>query len=374
MKKYKVPFIKPDFPSADDVASDYAEILKANWFTNFGPFERRFSKQIASYVGEGYFACTFSNATLALMGSILAVLGKGDGTKYILMPSFTFAAGVDALVWCGYKPLLIDIEGSGLHMAIGMAKTALEDTNYSNDIVGILFCNAFGVGTTNIDEWEKLADDHKKPLIIDSAAGFGSLYSENRKVGSAGRCEIFSFHATKPFAIGEGGAVVSRDAELIQSLMSIQNFGFIEKNKVNQLGFNGKLQEISAAIGLRQFDRFEDKLDDRRKTFEHYKTQLNPRRFITQKNAHNASLCFATVLVKQPQDRDKYLRALHTSGVGAETYYNPSIHKQEGFKQIERYGDLKVTDLVDNSVLSLPIHDNMLEKDIKLVVQTLNEA
>ncbi len=370
--KYKVPFIKPDFPDADDVAADYKEILAANWFTNFGPFERKFAESIGNYIGDGYYAATSSSATSALLASIIAVFGKGNGSKYVLMPSFTFAAGADTLVWCGYKPLFIDIENRGFHMSIDEAEKVLEQREDS--IAGILFCNAFGVGVTNIDAWEALSEKWSKPLILDSAAGFGSLYSAQRKVGSAGKCEIFSFHATKPFAIGEGGAVISKDKKMIESLRSIQNFGFETKGNATQLGFNGKMQEINAAIGLRQLKRFDTTLKMRRMVYGRYKAELDPDKFYFQENARRASLCFVTVIVKNSHSRDKYLLALNDAGVEARAYYTPAIHQQTYFKNAEMFGDLRVTNEVNRTIISLPVHDNMRLEDIDLIVDTLNET
>lgn len=369
--KYKIPFIKPNFPTTTHLTADYEEILASNWFTNFGPFERKFSREVASYIGEEYFAATFSSATAGLMASIIAVLGRGDGTRYVAMPSFTFVAGADALIWCGYRPIFVDIEPLGLQMDITATEALFNNREYSTKLAGILFCNAFGVGATNIESWEVLAEKQGVPLIIDSAAGFGSLYSASRKVGSAGRCEIFSFHATKPFAIGEGGAVVSKDKELIETLVSIQNFGFDDRS-ATRLGFNGKLQEINAAIGLRQFENFANVLKDRKEVFQSYKMKLSPDRFRLQQNAENASLCFATVIVKTPADRDRYLSRLREAGVDAKTYYSPALHKQDYFKSSTTHLNLDTTDLIDDSVLSLPIHDNMANDSVSLIIETLN--
>lgn len=371
--KYKVPFIKPNFPNAQDVAKDYTAILQANWYTNFGPFERKFAAAIGEYVGDGYHVATFSSATSALIASVVAILGRGDGSKYIVMPAFTFAAGPDTALWCGYKPVFVDIEMQGLHMDVAKAEDLLNAEMYRGKIAALLFCNAFGVGSTDIDAWEALAEKVDVPLIIDSAAGFGSLYSEGRKVGSAGVCEIFSFHATKPFAIGEGGAVVSEDARLIENLLSIQNFGFDREKKVVQLGFNGKLQEINAAIGLRQMETFSDILRARQAVHHRYANELNSNNFRLQKNAENASLCFAAVLVTNGR-RDECLQALRQNGVDAKTYYAPSLHKQPFFKDEATFGNLETTERVDEAVLSLPIHDHMADADIELIINTLNKA
>lgn len=368
--KYRVPFIRPSFPSPQELVEDYKKVVAANWFTNFGPFEEEFAQQIGKYIGQNYIAVTFSSATAGLLASIIAILGKGNGAQYVIMPSFTFVAGADALVWCGYKPLFIDIEAKGLHMDLEQAEAVIKE--YGDIVVGILFCNAFGVGTTNIEDWEMLAKTLKKPLIIDSAAGFGSLYSGQRKVGTAGDCEIFSFHATKPFAIGEGGAVITRDRQLAEQLRSIQNFGFDQNKNATQLGLNGKLQEINAAIGLRQLQRFGNILERRRRLLRRYKTELNAELFLLQQNAENASLCFAAVLVRDPSERDGRLEALQKAGVDAKTYYSPSIHQQEYFRGSTTFGTLSTTEIIGKSVISLPVYDRMDDTEATLIIDTLN--
>lgn len=368
--KYKIPFIRPSFPSSKAITEDYEQIIASNWFTNFGPFERKFAQQIGEYIGPDYYAVTFSSATAGLLASIVAILGKGDSTKYVIMPSFTFVAGADAVMWCGYKPLFIDIEDQGLHMDIGQAEAALKE--YGDNVAGILFCNAFGVGAVNINDWEALSGSYSCPLIIDSAAGFGSLYDSNKKVGTAGRCEVFSFHATKSFAIGEGGAVVTRSKSLAEQLMDIQNFGFDSNRDASQLGFNGKLQEINAAIGSRQLVKYDQVLNRRRKIHKRYKAELDPKRYRLQKNAENAALCFVALLSNEPSDRDAGLRSLHKAGVEAKTYYSPSIHKHSYFKSSDCYRLLTVTDLVDSSVLSLPSYDSLSNQDVDLIISILN--
>lgn len=368
---YKVPFIRPSFPSADEVAEDYKQIVASNWFTNFGPFERKFAQEIGNYIGDEYTAVTFCSATAGLLASIVAILGKGDNSKYVIMPSFTFAAGADAIIWCGYKPLFVDIEQRGLHMDIDATKTAIEQ--YGDEIAGILFCNAFGAGTYNIEEWEALAKSFNLPLIIDSAAGFGSLYSNGSKVGRAGDCEIFSFHATKSFAIGEGGAVVTKNKQLAEQLVSIQNFGFNKRN-ATYLGFNGKLQEISAAIGLRQMDVFEDSLKNKRTIFDKYSKGIDSSRYSLQLNAQNAALCFAVIVMQDSKQRDQKLNELHEAGVDAKTYYSPALHSQNYFKDCTIAGSLHTTEKIEASVLSLPLHYNMSDEHSDLIINVLNNS
>src|SRR5205085_7447824 len=109
-----------------------------------------------------------------------------------------------------------------------------------------------GVGNPQVGAWEDFAAEWELPIVLDSAAGFGSTYADGNRVGGRGACEIFSLHATKPFAVGEGGALVSRDPRLVEQAYHFQNFGFDGSRECTQLAMNGQLRELNAAIGLRQ--------------------------------------------------------------------------------------------------------------------------
>lgn len=366
-----IPFIRPNLPPADYLALDYQAIVESNWYTNFGPFERKFATSLGAYIGEGVYAATFSNATLALIAALYTALGRGDGTKFVLMPSFTFVAGAQALLWCGYKPLFIDIEPDSLQMSIQYARISIAS---GRKLAGILLCNAFGVGIPSIGLWESIAEENGLPLIIDSAAGFGSKYSKGEKLGKRGLCEIFSFHATKPFAIGEGGAVSSRNPEFISRLKHFQNFGFRDGRDAEQLGLNAKLQEINAAIGLRQLEHFDERIESRQATLQAYRAGLSRLGYQFQLNAERSSLCFASVVCRSSRQKKSVLGALHSDGVQARDYYNPPLHMQAYFK--ENSGawvadNLDVTEEVAQRVISLPVHDFMDDNEIERIINII---
>ncbi len=123
------------------------------------------------------------------------------------MPSFTFVAVAQAALWAGYRPWFIDIDADTWQPSAPSARAVLECSR--DRVAGILLANVFGVGNPQVGAWEDLAAQWDLPIVIDSAAGFGSAYADGERLGGRGACEIFSFHATKPFAIGEGGALVS---------------------------------------------------------------------------------------------------------------------------------------------------------------------
>lgn len=367
-----VPFIKPNFPNVEDVSQDYASILESNHFTNFGPYERKLSLGLAQFVGNNVSVSCVNNATSGLVLAIQAVCGLGDGSKKILMPSFTFAAGPEAAIWTRYEPLFIDIDSSSLQPSIKQAEEYLELK--SESVAAILFCNIFGVGTKNIKEWEGLSRKYNIPLIIDSAAGFGSTYDKAERLGSRGVCEVFSFHATKPFAVGEGGAVVSRDKNIIDAINKLQNFGFGENRAAESVGMNAKLQEINAAIGLRQLEDFEKRLLGRQAVLEKYKTNLNPLGLKSHQNAENSSVCFATFIAENKATTDNLYATLNDNGVQAKRYYNPPLHTHPAFKDFVSPMSLEVTNNICEKVISLPVHDNMDVEDSDYVLSIIKSV
>lgn len=354
--KYNIPFIKPNFPAVNELANEYTSIIKSNWYTNFGPYEKKFRQAIEEYIDHnGIISVTFANATIALIAAIVSILGKGDGSKKIIMPSFTFVAGAQAILWGGYRPIFVDINPDDLQANINLAQKIL---SVDDDIVAILFCNSFGIGSKDIIKWESMARKHSIPLIIDSAAGFGSKYSTGEALGSKGNCEIFSFHATKPFAIGEGGAVTTKDSNLAKKLHEFTNFGFNDVGNSTQLSMNAKMQELNAVIGLLQFKHFESRLKNRRLAYKNYWRHLEGVGFKSVDNIENSSLCFATLICPPAIDNLQLIKHLQSLGIQARKYYNLPIHKQAYFENgLELYN----TEIVANSVISLPIHDDEYE-------------
>jgi dTDP-4-amino-4,6-dideoxygalactose transaminase len=364
---FDVPFIKPRFPTSSAVAADFDEIVASNWYSNFGPKERQFSERIESYVGQGVSAVTVANATIGLMALLHTVLGRGDGTRFVVVPSFTFAAGPEAIEWCGYRPLFIDIDGDTLQPLLSDALAAVSD----HDVAGILLGNSFGIGNPAISEWEHWAESAGLPLMVDSAAGFGSEYADGRRLGATGVAEVFSFHATKPFAIGEGGAIVTRDASLAADLRAFQNFGFGQQRQAVGLGLNGKLSELAAAIGLRQFDDFDASLERRRAVLEGYRSSIDPAWSIPE-GASSSSVCFATVVAPDAAARDAAFDRLTSGGIEVRRYYEPAVHRHLHFDGSDRIGGLRVTDDVSSRVLSLPVHDELSDGVIARIADLVN--
>lgn len=371
----EIPFIRPNFPEPMEVAEDLAEIVRANWYTNFGPKERQFARALSEYLGGELHVATLANGTLALIAALHVTVGPGARDRYLLMPSFTFIAVAQAALWVGYRPWFIDIDENTWQPSLPSARTILESSR--DRVAGILLPNVFGVGNPDIDAWEALAAEWDLPVVIDSAAGFGSSYGDGECVGGRGACEIFSFHATKPFAVGEGGALVSRDSQLVERAHQFQNFGFAGSRDSTQLGMNAKLQELNAAIGLRQLLAFDRRLASRRNVFEQYRAELGQVGVCFQPNAEVSSLCFASASCTSADHKAAVLASLRGAAVQARDYYNPPLHLNEYFvtnPELAKSADLSVTRDICARIVSLPIHDHMAPDDIARVLAAVRKG
>lgn len=363
-----IPFIKPKFPEPEALAADLKRIYDNNYYSNNGPVYFEFRRALELYLGQDLKAVVVSNATLGLMLALQAAIkAKRPGKKYVAIPSFTFAAGPLAIRWCGFEPLFFDIDPLSTQPGRQSFEQLL--AAYGDDLAGVLLINSFGIGNKEIDAWETLLAGRNLPFIIDSAPGFGSTYADGTLLGARGSCEVFSFHATKPFGIGEGGLVTTRDAGLADELESLKNFGFDANKQTVGPGINAKITELDCAIGLRVLSHYPETLADRRTTQARYEKKLRPAGVSFLPRAESAAIQFATIIVK-PAQRSKIIRNLKRAGIEARTYYAPAVHTFPFFADVPSV-DLSNTETLSEQVISLPVHPRMRDADIDRICDSI---
>lgn len=365
--KYKIPFIKPSFPSGKEIAEDFEKIVLSNWFTNFGPFENELRQKVATYLDQSVHVTTVSNATLGIDLAVRALLELSPGKNKVIVPSFTFAAGPEVLISHGYEPVFIDIVENTWQPDIEQAREYIQED--PGQVAGILLCNIFGVGNQMIEQWEMLARQYGVPLIVDSAAGFGSKYDNNTFIGGRGDCEIFSLHATKPFAVGEGGLIVSKSDTLIEKIRSLENFGFNKDRKIGLVGTNAKLQELNCAIGIRQLANLKSRIETRQVTLDYYKSKLGALGYRFQSNDSLSTVAFVSALVPEELDVNRLIGSLSKEGVEVKQYYRPLHHEKVILGESSIAKTLDNTEYIASKIISLPLHDDMEKKDIDYIVE-----
>ncbi len=213
-------------------------ILDSCWLTNHGPYVQEFEMQVAKLVGAKH-CIAVCNATIALEILIRAAGLKGE----VIVPSFTFIATAHALQWQEIKPVFCDIDPNTHN--IDPHQIAQKITPRTSAIIGV---HVWG-RPCDVDGLQELARRNSLTLLFDAAHAFGCSY-KNRMIGNFGLAEVFSFHATKFFNTFEGGAVITNDDDLAEKIRLMKNFGFAGYDNVIHIGTNGKMSEISAAMGL----------------------------------------------------------------------------------------------------------------------------
>ncbi len=356
----RVRFQHPKLPPADRIERYFEISRRERYFSNGGPCVQLLQQRLGARVGVGCVAV--ANATLGLMAALTAL--RRSGTE-IVMPSFTFPASVQAARWVGLVPRFVDIDPQHWHMdpdALGRALASAGD-----DVAIVLVCSSFGTPPDGDvrSAWLKLCAQRDVPCLVDSAAGFGAVSDDGVPIGGQGDAEVVSFHATKPFAVGEGGAVFSRHAVVLEKIARVLNFGLDERRRVVEpMAFNAKLSEMHAATALAVLDGFDDVLRLRREAAMRYMAELGDLGEF-QAGAARGTWQFVPLLLADAQHRARCL-AVSRSEVEFRSYYEP-LHRIAAFDRAQAGAELPVTEHVARHMLSLPMANDLQAGEISAV-------
>lgn len=369
MNEPRIPFQAPTMPASEAIDLYFSKSRGERYFSNGGPCAQLLEERIAERVGSRH-AIVVNNATTGLIVSARAAFARRRRDGFVILPSFTFAATVTAVLWAGYEPLFCDVDAANLHMEPNCLGTLLR--NYGGSVAGVLACSTFGVAppAETSAAWESLCESSGVPLLVDSAAGFGSLFPSGKPLGNQGMAEVFSFHATKPFAMGEGGAVTTNDDELAAEIRMLINFGFDASRSVAGLpGINGKIPEILCAIGLAVNDGFDSVLATRRRLAARMVRGLTGSGALSQANLLDAAVQFVPIVVEADR-RPHVLAALEGARIQVRTYFDPALHQMPAFCRYP-HGSLSTTDDLTRRVVSLPFANEMSDEHADEVVDTV---
>jgi dTDP-4-amino-4,6-dideoxygalactose transaminase len=367
----EIRFLTPELPPLEEVAKYFALSEEARWFANGGPCHVLLTRRIEEYVGRGARCVLVANGTLGLMIALRALVTPTRGRDEVIIPAFTFAATANAVLWAGLKPVFVDVDARHWHLAPEALDEALAERG--DRVAAVLPCSTFGVPPASDVRraWEDLARRAGVPVLVDSASGFGAVDEDGNRLGLQGDAELFSFHATKPFAIGEGGALVTAAPDLADDLLRLTNFGFDRGRSVDDarlVGLNAKLSELTAATGLAMLDRYEAVLRARCARAEAIRAPLEAAGLVFQEGAERSAWQFVPVLAPTPAARDAVLRQAVDDGIELRTYFEP-LQEFGGFAHLPRVGDLAVTADLGSRILSLPLANDMSEQAIAAVVR-----
>jgi dTDP-4-amino-4,6-dideoxygalactose transaminase len=306
------------------------------------------------------------------MVALRGLLGQPRGSRReILMPAFTFAAPINAVLWAGFGPVFVDVEPRSWHLDPTSLVRALESRKAT--VAGVLACSTFGVPPPAHQRlaWEEAVRAAAVPLLVDSAAGFGAAADDGVVLGSQGNIEVFSFHATKPFAIGEGGLVTTANDELARRVEQLVNFGFENRVVSGDVGLNAKLSEWSAATALAVLDGYQDVLTQRRARARHMIDGLEQAGYQLQAGIDGAVWQFVPVLAPTAAVRTAALEIARRDGIEVRSYFSVPLHRMRAFKSVPIADELRCTDDLARRVLSLPMANDLSRDDGDAIVACL---
>ncbi len=364
------PFLVPTFPSPEALAASFVEITASGIFSNNGPASREFRAGLAEWLD-----CPADQIALVSSGTTglhLAIQALVDPARTnVLVASFTFAAGPLVITAASLRPIFLDIEPSTWQPDFDQAEAWC--SSHGSSLAGILLTSTFGVAVPDIARWEALAAEHGVPLVVDSAAGFGSTHEDGEPVGLRGDAEVFSFHATKTLAIGEGGAVRCRNASVAATIERLANFGFDDQRRSIALGTNGKLDELSSKIGSLQLANLEARLAARQEILAHYREGLSSLGVTFQPGAERSALPFVSAALPDPDRRDAVMVALAAGAIESRSYYNPPVHLHPVFSEATSLPMASTEDL-SSRIISLPMNDALAPCEIARICAIVGDV
>ena len=354
----------PDLPEADELLPYLRRIDERRWYTNGGPLVGDLESALASLVGadrEPPLCVTTSSGTAALELAIDA-LALPRGTR-VLVPAYTFPATANAVIRSGHVPVLSDVCADHWTLTPELARAQIE----RDDCGAVLPVAVFGCPMP-VAQWDALSDASGVPVLIDAAAGLGTVGAGERVVVA------YSLHATKPLGIGEGGVIATRDRALATQVRRAINHGF-ESGRVMLPGSNARLSEYAAAVGLAQIARWPTLLARRCTIWQHYRDALARLPSLSVQHGFGNQPP-AVLMVTTDRDAGAVAAALHADGIETRRWYYPPLHEHPAYAALPRASaggtdPLPNVDRLARHAIGLPFHTHLTDLEVDRVVDAL---
>lgn len=376
-----IPLSQPDI--TDREIDAVVETLRSGRLS-IGPRQTRFEEMVAMQT-ERRHGVAVSSGTAGLH-MVLSALDIGPGDEVITTP-FSFVASSNCILMVGAKPVFVDIDPRSLNMDPTLIEAAI--TPKTKAIIAV---EVFG-NPRHMDRIEQIAQSHEIPLIEDCCEGLGGSLN-GKAIGGFGRASVFGFYPNKQITTGEGGMIVTDDDRLADICRSLRNQGRAATNGSRtavqshligswlaheRLGYNYRMPEINAALGVAQMERLEELCEARRRVAgEYMKRLMDWNDIILPDCGEDPAVMSWFVFVIRLNDhftrveRDRVIEGMRRHEVGAANYF-PCIHMQPFYKEKYGYkqGDFPIAESVSQRTIALPFFNRMDEMTIELVVQTL---
>lgn len=352
---------RPFLPSKRDYLNYLDGIWERNWLTNNGPLVNELEQRLKEYLNVPHLLF-LSNGTIALQIAIKALGLKG---KVITTP-FSYVATTSSIVWEGCEPIFVDIDPFTFNL-----DPAKIEERLTSETTAILATHVFG-NPCDVEAVETIAKRHKLMVIFDGAHAFATRY-KGESIFNYGDIATTSFHATKLFHTVEGGAVMTRDQNLLEQMAWLRNFGHHGPEEFRAVGINGKNSEFHAAMGLANLGHMNDIIDQRKKLFEVYDQCLQGLRVRKQKLASDTDYNYAyyPVVFESETQALKAMAYLNSNDVYPRRYFWPSLNT---ISYTRGQYSAEVSEDISRRILCLPLYYGLTASEVRMIGEYLLKA
>ena len=353
---------QPSLAPLDEYYELLSDIWKSGILTHNGPMVQAFEKKFAKQFGVRGLTAV-SNGTIALQ---MALKALGIQSGEVITTAFTWVATVSAIKWEGCKPVFVDIDPNTLNMDPALIEQAI-----TADTKAIMPVHVFG-NPCNIDAIESIATEYGLPVIYDAAHAVGSTHN-GKSLLTYGDISATSFHATKLLNTAEGGGCVASDEKVQERLNRIRFFGHDDNKEVVEDGFNGKMTDVHAALGISNLKYFDAVLVDRKEKYQLYKDMLEEISSLKfQHISYKECNCsYFPVIFDSEETLLKVSAHLASHQVYPRRYFYPSVNT---FQHIVDYKEAPISEDVSSRILCLPLYKNLTRNSISQISGLVREV
>jgi dTDP-4-amino-4,6-dideoxygalactose transaminase len=354
-----IPISKPNISDAEKSA--VMDVLDSGILA-MGPRTAQFEETFANTFNVKH-AIAVSSGTTALHIALLAN-GVGPGDEVITTP-FTFAATVNAILYVGAKPVFVDIDEETFNMDLSLVEEQITPRTKA-----ILPVHLYGY-MCDMDRMQAIAEKYGLKIIEDACQAVAASY-KNKFAGSFGT-GTFSFYATKNLMCGEGGMITTNDDAVAELCRMFRSHGMKRRYYHEMLGYNFRMTDIQAAIGLVQLKRLPEFNEKRRQNAAYFNSRIESVITPKVKDGYSHVWHQYTVRINDGRDRDAAVDQLTAAGIGTGIYYPIPAHQQAPVKKVVGEVSLPVAERMSKEVISLPVHPQLNQADLNTIVTEVNK-
>ncbi len=361
--KKMIPIAKPII--SDEEIEEVVKVLRSGFIAQ-GPKVEEFEENFAEYVGVKHAVASSSGTTALHLALLAADIGIGDE---VITTPFSFAATGNSILYVGAKPVFVDIDKKTYNIDPSKIEEAITEKTKA-----IMPVHLYGQ-PADMDSINSTANDHNLTIIEDSAQAHGATYNR-KKTGSLGDMGCFSFYPTKNMTTSEGGIITTDNEEMAEKTRILRAHGESERYTHVVLGYNFRMTDIAAAIGIVQLKKLEDfnnkRIDNAKYLTENIDEIDGIDAPYVDSNVKHVFHQF-TVRVEE-SNRDKLMEFLKDSGIGTGIHYPKPIYKQKIYQELGFNSLCPEAESASSEVLSLPVHPSLDELELEKIVSALKEA